>query len=44
MPIKIAMECHGERVRTGGFLSSPTQTQGVSIAVLSYWIVTDPLH
>ena len=24
MPIKIAMECHGNRVRTGGNMSSPT--------------------
>ena len=44
MPIKIAMVCQGNRVRTSGYLSSPTQmqaTQGASIAVLSSWIVTD---
>ena len=27
VPIKINLECHGNRVRTGGYMSSPTQMQ-----------------
>ena len=35
MPIKIAMECHGNKVRTGGYLTSPTQMQARRARALS---------